>query len=339
MANNNNRNNPNSGQSFWDFVQAFDPHHTHGAGAGVDHAQDFGSGFPFEGPWAPRSPWGPHHGRPAHPHREGGHQSGRDEQDSDNNVDKRDPDDEESPETMRNPPGESPEERHGPSPGDPHHPHPPPPPHHHHHHHHPFGRRGHMGRCARDGRGGRGGRGGHRDRHEPAGHPPAYEGPFDMRPIMYALSSHPLAQGVRDYVEQARANSQAPQENQGQQDGSFVPPLDIFTTEKAYVIHISLPGAVKDDVGVNWDAEKSLLNVAGVVYRPGNEEFIQCLTSSERRVGMFERSIKLPPPEIDEKEDIDAFGITARMDNGILIITVPKMEKETWTEIHKVDVE
>lgn len=160
-----------------------------------------------------------------------------------------------------------------------------------------------------------------------------------MRPIMHALSSHPLAQGVRDYVEQTRANSQVPQEYQGQHDGSSVPPLDIFTTEKAYIIHISLPGAVKEDVGVNWDAEKSLLNVAGVVYRPGNEEFIQCLTSSERRVGMFERSVKLPPPEVDEKEDIDAFGITARMDNGILIVTVPKMEKETWTEIHKVDVE
>ncbi|KAK8088858.1 hypothetical protein PG997_003819 [Apiospora hydei] len=144
-----------------------------------------------------------------------------------------------------------------------------------------------------------------------------------MRPIIYALSSHPLAQGVRDYVEQARANSQATQENQGQQDGSFVPPLDIFTTEKAYVIHISLPGAVKDDVGVNWDAEKAS----------------SMLPACERRVGMFERSIKLPPPEVDEKEDIDAFGITARMDNGILIITVPKMEKETWTEIHKVDVE
>ncbi|KAK8125314.1 HSP20-like chaperone [Apiospora kogelbergensis] len=235
---------------------------------------------------------------------------------------------------MRDSPGESPEERHGPSPRGPHppppHPHSPPP-----HHHHPFGRRGRMGHC---GRRGRGGRGGHRERHGPAGHPPAYDG-FDMRPIMHALSSHPLAQGLRDYVEKACTNLQGPQENQGQQNGSFVPPLDLFTTEKAYVIHISLPGAVKEDVGVNWDAEKGLLNVAGVVYRPGNEEFIQCLTTSERRVGMFERSIKLPPAEVDDKGDIDAFGITARMDNGILIITIPKMEKETWTEIHKVDVE
>ncbi|KAK7923932.1 heat shock 16 [Apiospora marii] len=345
MANNGNSHHPNNGQAFWDFIQAFDPHRVRGPGTGVDHAQEgFGSGFPFEGPWAHGGPWAapwgsplwdganfnhPHHGRRAHSPGGGGHRADEDEQSHGHHAG-HGAENEESPETLSGSPGVSPAERNGPSPGGPH----PPPPHR--HHSHPHIRRGRMGHC---GRGGRGGRGGPHGRHGPRGHPLAYDGPFDVRPIMHALSSHPLAQGVRDYVEQARASSQMPQEHQRQQDDSFVPPLDTFTTEKAYVIHISLPGAVKEDVGVNWDAENSLLNVAGVVYRPGSEEFIQCLTSSERRVGMFERSVKLPPPEVDEKEDIDAFGITARMDNGILIITVPKMEKETWTEIHKVDVE
>lgn len=123
-----------------------------------------------------------------------------------------------------------------------------------------------------------------------------------------------------------------------QADDTFTPPVDIFNTEKAFVLHVALPGANKEDVGVNWDPDRSLLNVAGVVHRPGNEEFLQCLSSSERKVGMFERSIKLPPPESDDKEEVDAFGITAKMENGILIVIVPKSEKE-WTEIHKIDIE
>ncbi|KAK6864726.1 hypothetical protein PG995_001254 [Apiospora arundinis] len=64
MANNDNRNNPNNGQAFWDFVQAFDPHQPRGPGGGVDHTQGFGSGFPLEGSWAPRGPWGGSLGRP-----------------------------------------------------------------------------------------------------------------------------------------------------------------------------------------------------------------------------------------------------------------------------------
>lgn len=155
---------------------------------------------------------------------------------------------------------------------------------------------------------------------------------------MQALASHPAAQALRNYFEPGTAPHDEEAERSGEQNDAFVPPVDIFSTEKAYVLHISLPGAVKEDVGVNWDADKSQLNVAGVVYRPGNEEFLQSLTSSERKVGMFERSIKLPPAESTEKEEVDGFGITAKMENGVLIVTVPKAEKE-WTEIHKIDIQ
>ncbi|KAK0817365.1 hypothetical protein LTR75_003104 [Friedmanniomyces endolithicus] len=37
----------------------------------------------------------------------------------------------------------------------------------------------------------------------------------------------------------------------------FKPEVDVFDTTDSYVVHISLPGAKKEDVGVNWDAEKS----------------------------------------------------------------------------------
>ena len=81
-----------------------------------------------------------------------------------------------------------------------------------------------------------------------------------------------------------------------------------------------------------------------MVYRPGGEEFLKGLVSGERRMGLFERKVMLPPfgggsrDAEGEKEEVDADNITARMEDGILIVVVPKVEKE-WTEVKKVDIE
>ena len=79
------------------------------------------------------------------------------------------------------------------------------------------------------------------------------------------------------------------------------------------------------------------MSIAGVVYRHGDEEFLKTLTTSERKVGMFERTVKLPPAE-EEKEEVDGDNITAKLEDGVLVVTVPKVEKD-WTEVKRVDIE
>jgi len=116
---------------------------------------------------------------------------------------------------------------------------------------------------------------------------------------------------------------------------SFTPPLDLFTTPTTYTLHIALPGAKKEDVGVNYSATTSTLTISGVVYRPGNEEFLATMTSSERRVGMFEREVVLKG---DDGGEVDADGITAKIEDGILIVTVPRVEKE-WEDIKTVEID
>lgn len=81
-----------------------------------------------------------------------------------------------------------------------------------------------------------------------------------------------------------------------------------------------------------------MLRVAGVVHRPGDEEFQATLVRGERRVGAFAREVVLPPDGEKGNEEIDADAITAKMEDGVLVVTVPKVEKE-WTEIRKVDIE
>ncbi|KAI1341556.1 HSP20-like chaperone [Xylariaceae sp. FL0016] len=349
--------------SFWEFLQSFDPNSVRGPGAGVDHQNrrasmpappvpESGPGFPFEqgqfgpwggqwgGPWA--GPWGGPwrggrggHGRFGRRHHHEAHEHDHTpdyEHDHDEHADPP----EQSPDTVREgdhspppppPPGAVPgSSPPPPPPGAPHHP--PHHPHPHHHHGPPFGPRGRRG-----GRGGRCGRGGRGGRHPPP--PPPFAGPFDFRPLMHAFSSHPFAQAFREYSEPNRRGDTSANHDEDQHN-SFSPPIDVFNTEKAYVLHVSLPGTDKNDIGINWDGEK--LNIAGVRHRPGDEQFLNCLLSSETKVGMFERSIKLPPQGSDEKEDIEGYNTTAKMENGILIVTVPKAEKE-WTEIHKIDIE
>jgi HSP20 family protein len=114
------------------------------------------------------------------------------------------------------------------------------------------------------------------------------------------------------------------------------PDADVFDTESAFVVHISLPGAKKEDVGVNWDAEKSELSIAGVIYRPGDEEFLKSLAMSERKVGPFERKIRLGTRATPAH--IDADGITAKLEDGILRVEVPKLDTG-YVEIRKVDIE
>ena len=115
----------------------------------------------------------------------------------------------------------------------------------------------------------------------------------------------------------------------------FTPPADIFDTSEAYVVHISLPGAKKEDVGVNWDADKSELNVAGVIYRPGDEEFLKTLALDERKVGVFDRKVKLGSKA--NPANVDADGIAAKMEDGVLLVTIPKTEE--FVDVKKVDIE
>ncbi|KAH6644594.1 hypothetical protein C7974DRAFT_23825 [Boeremia exigua] len=128
-----------------------------------------------------------------------------------------------------------------------------------------------------------------------------------------------------------RNKDTAPRDNE-----DFSPEADIFDTPLSYIIHVSLPGAKKEDVGVNWDAEKSELSVAGVIYRPGDEDLLKTLAMNERKAGPFERKIRLGSRA--NPAHVDADSITAKLEDGVLKIEVRK-EDEGFIEIKKVDIE
>lgn len=182
---------------------------------------------------------------------------------------------------------------------------------------------------------------------------PLGAGPFDLRGMVGALSSHPYAQQIREFWERSNNNNNnnpgvTPDSSDNEEEDnelgvdSTTPPLDLFELADRWVLHLAVPGAKKEDVGVHWDADRSMLRIAGVVHRPGDETFLQSLVSGERRVGVFSREVKLPPPaaEAEEKtrEEVDGEGIAAKMEDGVLVVTVPKVERD-WTAVKRVEIQ
>lgn len=165
----------------------------------------------------------------------------------------------------------------------------------------PYGRRG--GPCGGARRGGRG----------------FHCGPMGMNPFLQFL--------------QSQLN---PTQEEETESKDFQPPVDVFSTPAAYHIHVSLPGAKKEDVGLNYDADKSELSIAGVIYRPGDEEFLKTLSMGERKVGVFDRKVRLGNERHPAEVDVDA--ITAKLEDGVLRIELPRVEKD-YINVKKVDIE
>lgn len=109
----------------------------------------------------------------------------------------------------------------------------------------------------------------------------------------------------------------------------FVPSVDVFNLPTKYIVHVSLPAAKKDDLSIDYDAEESVLRLAGVVYRPGiNEDLHRALVMEERarEVGVFEREVRLGTRESPAAVSVDE--ITAKLEDGVLSVVLPKIVSE-----------
>ena len=107
---------------------------------------------------------------------------------------------------------------------------------------------------------------------------------------------------------------------------SFVPRVDIVEEEKSYELHIAVPGMAKEDFKL--DVNDNILTVSGE-RKLNKEKKEKNFHVVETQFGTFSRAFTLP-------ENADAASISARYNNGILEITVPKDEKKVLKASIKV---
>lgn len=123
---------------------------------------------------------------------------------------------------------------------------------------------------------------------------------------------------------------------------AFLPPIDVYDTEKEYKIFVSVPGARKQTTEVHYNPETNQLFIEGEVEEPALKTEIEKSTKSkngptlllsERQTGTFARILHLPA---DPKVDHEA--ITAKYKAGVLEVTVPKKSNLPVIR-HKITVE
>ena len=98
---------------------------------------------------------------------------------------------------------------------------------------------------------------------------------------------------------------------------SWVPPVDIQETEEGYRLRAELPGLTRDDIQITL--ENNVLRLTGErkFERDVKKESFHRI---ERTYGSFSRAFALP-------HQVNAEGVQAAFENGILTIDVPKAEQ------------
>lgn len=98
----------------------------------------------------------------------------------------------------------------------------------------------------------------------------------------------------------------------------FTPAVDIAEDEKAYEIHVAVPGVKKSDFKITLLDGK--LTISGERKQEEKKDG-KSFHTVETQYGSFSRSFFLP-------EDVVADQIGASYENGVLQLTLPKREKK-----------
>jgi HSP20 family protein len=102
---------------------------------------------------------------------------------------------------------------------------------------------------------------------------------------------------------------------------TWTPLCDIYETDKNIVIKMEIPEVKKENVSVTFD--NNVLTINGE--RKAEEE-VGSYHRNERTYGQFLRSFTLPP-------FVDTKNITAESKDGLLLVTLPKVEEAKAKQI------
>jgi len=98
----------------------------------------------------------------------------------------------------------------------------------------------------------------------------------------------------------------------------FSPKADAASAEAKYEINMELPGISADDIDISLNDH--VLTIRGEK-KHEHEEKTKTYYFTERSYGAFQRSFRLPG-------DVDTGGISADFNDGVLKLTLPRLQSE-----------
>ena len=107
-------------------------------------------------------------------------------------------------------------------------------------------------------------------------------------------------------------------------EGTVSPRLNVSETDKAFEVQAELPGVKKEDVKVAVEHQR--VTIEGETKREQEQREGENVLYTERSASKFVRSFMLPV-------EVDEASAEARMENGILTLTLPKKQGSAATRI------
>ena len=104
----------------------------------------------------------------------------------------------------------------------------------------------------------------------------------------------------------------------GRATQNWVPVLDVWETDSEVVSAFDLPGVSEDEIGIEVKDETLTVTASREKTEEAKDEGFYRF---ERRYGTFARAVGLP-------QGVDQNQISARYENGVLEIRVPKPEEQ-----------
>ena len=105
------------------------------------------------------------------------------------------------------------------------------------------------------------------------------------------------------------------------------PEVNISESDEAFHLEFDLPGVKKEDISL--DVNDGVLTISADINQE-KKETKEGYVCSERRSGHVERSFNL--------EGIDADNIKADYRNGVLLVTLPKVQPTPKKEAKKIEI-
>jgi HSP20 family protein len=102
------------------------------------------------------------------------------------------------------------------------------------------------------------------------------------------------------------------------------PRIELVETDKTYLVHAELPGVAKEDIKVTVD--QRLVSIEAEVKRETERKEGETVIHTERVVSKFARSFTLAA-------ELDEAGTVAKLENGVLTLTLPKKEEKQPKQI------
>ena len=110
---------------------------------------------------------------------------------------------------------------------------------------------------------------------------------------------------------------------QGAPARRWVPAMDLAETDDQLVLRADLPGLERDDIEI--EVKDNVLTISGE-RKAEHEKKGEGFHRIERSFGRFSRSLGLP-------RGVDAASVTAKFENGVLEVRMPKPQERKATRI------